>query len=200
MRPVMHTRSHVRDEACIEEENLMTYNLCETALTPDQLRRLAEAAKAGIARRGVDFFAWKNAPEYASGKFTHSAGWGDSATTLEVSAQEALAIGKEKLDGAYGERFALSVALAIGLAGRGVPVHLLQLQKEVGTPFDATGWLVLAVDGHPLFHLSPDDLPLADVADIVRLVEPDSEEAQAFAWKGTNKVGELSKLIDLMID
>ena len=179
---------------------MANFDLRATSLNAGQLRRLAEAAKAGSARRGVEFFAWKNAPEVsASGAITHTYGWGSNATTREVSAEEALSIDKQKLDGAYGERFALSVAVAIGLAARGVPVHLLQKQKEIGTPFDASGWLILAVDGHPVFHISPGDLSLDDVKDICLLVPEGSQADRAFAYKGTNKVGELSRLIDLMV-
>src|SRR3989344_6104694 len=93
-------------------EGFMTYNIATTALTTDQLRRLAEAAKVGIARRGVDFFAWRNAPEVdASVGFRHPSGWGESAITREVSAEEALPLNGAKPDGAHGERFALCVAL-----------------------------------------------------------------------------------------
>ena len=164
-----------------------------------QLKKLGEIATAGIARRGSDFFGWRNAPEVQNGVLTHTEGWGESATTRPISVEEALSIDKAKLDGAYGERFALSVGLALGLAQAGAEVHLIQKVSD-GSPFDAKGWLILAINGHPLFHISPDDLSVEEcgAAGLVSLVADGSSEAEQFGWKGTNKVGELSMLIELM--
>lgn len=168
-------------------------------LTGAQLVLLGQIATAGIASRGAEFFGWRNAPEVKDGVLTHTEGWGDGATTRIISQEEALSIDKAKLDGAYGERFALSVALAIGLAQAGAEVHLLQKASD-GSPFDAKGWLILAINQHPLFHISPDDLSVEEcgAAGLVSLVAEGSPEAEQFGWKGTDKVGELSMLISLI--
>lgn len=169
------------------------------SLTVGQLVQLGEIATAGIARRGVDFFGWRNAPEMKNGVLTHSEGWGKSSTTRQVSTEEALSIDKAKLDGVYGERFALSIALAIGLAKSGAEVHLIQKASD-GSPFDSTGWLILAINYHPVFHISSDDLSVEECgsAGLVSMVAEGSIEAEQFGWKGTDKVGELSMLINLM--
>ena len=172
------------------------FGFLKSALSAADLAVLADAAKTGIARRGVGFFSWRNAPEWNGKKFTQLQGWGDSTETVTLTPDEALGVGRAKLDGAYGERFALSVAWAIQAAKQGVPVHLLQKIAEKGVPFDATGWLILAINGHPVFHISPDDLDPAMVEEITLLVEEGSEADEAFGWKGTNKVGELCGLID----
>lgn len=175
------------------------FNPAATTLTSEGLRALAEIAKVGIARRGVDFYSWRNAPKIKDGVLTHTEGWGESATTRPITIEEGLAICQAKLDGAYGERFALSVATAAAAAKGGALVHLIQKQAEKGVPFDANGWLILAVNGHPLFHISPDDMSGEDAKELVLLVGDETPAAEYFGWKGTDKVAELSMLIDLMV-
>jgi hypothetical protein len=166
-------------------------------LTTDDVKTLSRIATDAIAGRGADFYGWRNAPTYEDGKFFHVAGWG--AKPSEISPERALQINQEKLDGAYGERFALTVALLGPLVERGVQVALLQVQKEEGLPFNAQGWVVVSINGFPLFHISPTDLPLAKVKDagLVTVVTEGSPEAKVHGWKGTNKVQELSMLLDL---
>jgi hypothetical protein len=162
------------------------------------LDALFSIVKAEISRKGAGFYGWVNAPEVKDGALTHTSGWGENSKTVEVSAQEALDIYKSKLDGAYGERFALTMALLPGLIRQEKKVALLQIQKEEGTPFDATGWLVLSIEGHPAFHLAPWDLPMGEVekTGLVTLVLEGSEEAKIHGWKNTTKVDELSNLLD----
>jgi len=170
-------------------------------LNIEQLKQLAVIVKAAVVEKGVDFYGWRNAPVVdEAGRLTHSSGWGDSATTTEITIQRALDIDKEKLNGAYGERFVLSVAVAIAAAKHGHEVALIQKQSEPGLPFDASGWLILAIDGHPLFHVAPHDLATqaANDAGLVTLVADGSPEAEHFGWKGTNKVGELGMVLDWM--
>lgn len=162
------------------------------------LDALFSIVKSEIARKGAGFYGWVNAPEVKDDVLTHTSGWGENSKTVEVSAQEALDIYKGKLDGAYGERFALTMALLPGLIRQGKKVALLQIQKEEGTPFNATGWLVLSIEGHPAFHLAPHDLPMGEVekTGLVTLVTEGSEEAKVHSWKNTTKVDELSNLLD----
>lgn len=163
-------------------------------LSIEQFGRIAVATQQIVLYRGPEFYAWINAPEAsADGKLTHSSGWGDSAQTREVSGVEALGIMKKKLNGAYGERFVTSLGMVAALIANGYAVRFVQFRKEPGLPFDTAGWTVMVVESMPLFHVSPDDLHLADVADIVEIL--DDNKDPAVSWKGTNKVGEFVALL-----
>lgn len=163
---------------------------------------LMKIVKKEIARKGASFYGWVNAPTVQdNGVLTHTTGWGDNTITRKVSAKEAFEIYEGKLNGAYGERFALTMALIPSLIAKGKKVALLQIQKEEGLPFNAEGWLVLSIAGFPLFHLAPWDLPMDEVAKagLVTLVAEGSEESNVHGWKGTDKVQELSSLLDWML-
>jgi len=156
-----------------------------------EFRCLVAAAKAVVATRGADYYGWVNSPvASADGKLTHT-GRGDSAE--EISGEEALAIYKRKLDGAYGERFVTSLGMVAILIAHGYSVRFVQFRKEPCVPFDATGWTVIVIEGMPLFHVSPDDLRLADVVDIVEIL--DDNQAPDVCWKQTDKVGEFAALL-----
>jgi len=163
-------------------------------LNLDQFSRITSAAQTVVSARGADYYGWVNAPEAsADGKLTHSTGWGNSAKTEEISGAEALAIYKRKLDGAYGERFVTSLGMVAVLIAHGYSVRFVQFRKEPGVPFDATGWTVIVIEGMPLFHVSPDDLRLADVVDVVEIL--DDNQAPDVCWKQTDKVGEFAALL-----
>ena len=165
-------------------------------LNPADIQILAGIADEAAKARGADFYAWKNAPEHKNGEFSHTTGWGPAATTQSLSAEQALDLYKQKLDGAYGERFLMTIAAIAGFVEKGHKVALLQLQEE-GTPFDARGWVVVSVNGYPMFHISPDDLPMEKVAEagLVRVIAKNSEAAQEHAWKGTDKLQEFGLLL-----
>ncbi|MFA4819257.1 MAG: hypothetical protein WC621_05460 [Patescibacteria group bacterium] len=167
-------------------------------LTIELLSILFTIVKEEITHKGTSFYSWVNAPEVKDEKIFHTSGWGDNAQTKEISVQQAFEIYEGKLNGAYGERFAITMALLVGLIRQGKKVALLQLQKEEGTPFDATGWVVLSIEKHPAFHLAPWDLPMTKVneAGLLNLVLENSPEAKEHGYKGTNKVQELCMLLD----
>lgn len=159
-----------------------------------QLARVATAAQAVVAARGADYYGWVNSPEAsADGTLTHSSGWGDSAKTEVVSGAQALGVMKSKLDGAYGERFVCSLGLVAALVANGYNVRFVQFRSEPGVPFNATGWTVMVIEGMPIFHVSPDDLRLADVADVVEIL--DDNKSSDVCWKNTNKIGEFAALL-----
>jgi len=162
---------------------------------------LFEIVKAEISRKGADFYGWKNSPEVKDGALMHTSGYGDNVKTVEVSNNEVCDIFTAKLNGAYGERFALTMALIPGLIRQGKKVALLQIQKEEGLPFNAEGWLVMSIEGFPLFHIAPWDLSMEAVekAGLVTLVTEGSEEASIHGWKGTDKVQEFSNILDWML-
>lgn len=170
-------------------------------LKVSDLEGLITLVKLAISKKGADFYGWKNSPEVRDGALVHTSGFGSDTKTEKVSIEEALDIFKSKLDGAYGERFALTMATICGLVRQGRKVALLQIQKEEGTPFNAEGWLVVSIEGFPLFHIAPWDLPMAEVekAGLVTLVKEGSEEAQVHAWKNTTKVDEFSSILDWML-
>lgn len=168
-------------------------------LTLETLSALFTIVKEEIAKKGVGFYSWVNAPQVAEdGTITHSSGWGESAKIEKISVQKSFEVYESKLNGAYGERFAITMALLAGLIRQGKKIALLQLQKEEGTPFDASGWVVLSIEKHPAFHLAPWDLPMQKVADagLLNLIVENSPEAAEHGYKGTNKVQELSMLLD----
>jgi len=168
-------------------------------LNLDNLKNLFIIVKQEIEKKGAGFYSWVNAPQVnEDGAITHSSGWGEKQVTKEVSTKEAFEIYESKLNGAYGERFAITMALLAGLVRQGKKIALLQLQKEEGTPFDATGWVVLSIEGYPMFHLAPWDLPMDEVnkAGLLNVIAENSSEAMEHNYKGTNKVQELSMLLD----
>jgi hypothetical protein len=162
-------------------------------LSLEDLARIAAAAQQVVAGRGQGFYGWVNSPEAHDGKITHASGYGDQAVTREVSGAEALGIMKQKLDGAYGERFITSLGTVAALISNGYNVRFVQFQTEPGVPFDAKGWTVMIVETMPIFHVSPDDLRLTDVADMVEML--DNSKAPDVSWKNTNKVGEFAALL-----
>jgi len=158
------------------------------------LGRVCAAAQKVVSQRGQIFYGWVNSPEaQVDGRLTHSTGWGDQAVTREVSGAESLEIMKAKINGAYGERFICSLGTIAALIANGYLVRFVQFQTEPGVPFDAKGWTVMVVETMPIFHVSPDDLRLADVADIVEML--DDSKAADVSWKNTNKVGEFAALL-----
>jgi len=164
-------------------------------LTIENLKKICDAAMAVVAERGQEFYGWVNPPELAEDgqTITHTSGWGDAEKTEEISVKQALDIYKGKLDGGYGERFIMSLGLIASLVRNGYSVRFVQFQSEVGVPFDASGWTVMVIETMPIFHISPDDLRLADVADVVEIL-PDNQ-APEVNWKNTNKVGEFKALL-----
>lgn len=156
--------------------------------------RIAAAAHRVVAERGAAYFSWVNPPVAApDGKITHSSGWGDAAITREISGAEALEIMSRKLDGAYGERFITSLGMVAALIANGYHVRFVQFRKEPGVPFDASGWTVMVIETMPMFHVSPEDLRLADVEDLVEILDDNS--TPDVAWKNTSKVGEFAALL-----
>ena len=163
-------------------------------LSLEQFVRITSAAQDVVAEHGADYYGWTNSPEaQADGTITHESGWGDSAHTREISGPEALEILKKKLDGTYGERFVCSLGSVAALIANGYAVRFVQFRDEAGVPFNSQGWTVMVIETMPLFHISPDDLRLVDVADIVEMLD-DNQEPKV-CWKETNKVGEFAALL-----
>lgn len=138
--------------------------------------------------------AWVNAPEVVDGKLVHTSGWGNSAQTREISPKEALDIDKRKLDGAYTERCQLFLSLLVPIVKNGYNVALIQHQAHDGAPFNSDGWLVIVVEGMPIYHISPDDLDTSHLEDLVTLIPKGEENNDLICWKMTNKVGEAAAL------
>jgi len=159
------------------------------SLTKEQFSRLAKVALQVAKERGQSFYGWVNPPQIESGKLTHDSGKGPQ----KISPEESLAIYKRKLDGVYGERFITSLGTIAALIANGYSVRLVQFYKEVGLPFDAEGWLVVIIETMPIFHVSPGDLRLEQVADLVEVL--DDNQAPDVCHKGTDKPGEFAALL-----
>jgi len=171
----------------------------KSSFTIDQLHTLAGLAKQQMAQNGNDYYAWRNSPELDdAGHFTHKVGPDNAVTAATITPQQAIETFRAKLDGVYGERCILAICSAIAAAKNGEEVALLQIHDQPGQPFKADGWLVLAIEGHQLFHFSPADLSLekAHHAGLVTIVPKGSALERKFAWKNTNKVEELGMLLD----
>lgn len=138
--------------------------------------------------------AWVNPPEMVGGKIMHTSGWGDSAHTREISPEEALTIDKKKLDGAYTERFQLFLSLLVPIVKNGYNVALIQHQAHDGAPFDSKGWLVIVLEGLPIYHISPDDLDVSLIEELVTLIPKGEENNDLICWKKTDKVGEAAAI------
>jgi hypothetical protein len=166
----------------------------------DQMRKLAALVRQEVENKGAFFFSWVNPPVIEGERITHSSGSGAELQTCYISLEEAMGIYKAKLDGVYAERLVLAICTAIAAVKAGKDVAILQIQDEPHAPFDARGWLVLAIEGHPIFHCSPSDLPVnqAIEAGLVTEVGKGSAEAERYAWKSRTKVDDLHFLIDLM--
>ena len=149
---------------------------------------------AVMASYDVSQTNWIEAPVVVGGKLVHTSGWGDTAKTAEVSLEEALAIYKKKVDGAYTERFLLFVGQLEAIIKNGYKVALIQFQGSDGAPFDSEGWLVAVVEGLPIYHIAPWNLDLKDVESLVSLVPQDESENDLVSYKDTNKRGEFKAL------
>ncbi|QDT52993.1 hypothetical protein Pan44_10080 [Caulifigura coniformis] len=170
-------------------------------LTLNQIRSLAAIVRKGIEAKGADFFKWIDPPKIEGQRITQPTSKDGAPVARELSLGEAFAVFDRKLNTVYCERFVLAICTAIAAANAGKDVALLQFQKEPHAPFDATGWVVLAIDGHPVFHISPADLPLNTVNDegLVTVVEEGTETAHKYAWKNTTKVDEFGMLLDMLL-
>jgi hypothetical protein len=168
-------------------------------LTVADMATLFKAAIVRLNANGADFYGWKNSPEFDGQKFSQVQGWGDSAQPVEITPDAALSIYKSKLDGAYGERFLNTLGMISALVSNNKQVAILQ-KNENGLPFDAADWIILCIEGYPMFHVSPDDLAMADIASIVNLVQEGTEEYTWTEWKGTDKVSEYTMLLNWLAE
>ena len=163
-------------------------------LNSKNFAKITMSALSTVDQRGADYYSWKNAPEVGSDeKITLTSGWGEDEKTEEIPPSQAMSQMTQKLDGAYGERFIMSLGTVAALIKNGYNVRFVQFQKESGVPFDASGWTVMVVETMPVFHISPDDLNLQDVADLVEILPDD--KADDVSWKETNKVGEFQAMM-----
>ena len=157
------------------------------------------AAVKRLNENGPDYYGWKNSPEFDGVNFTHKSGWGEDEKNTIVGPTEALRIYEEKLNGAYGERFLCSLGMIAGLVTRGKRVAILQ-KAEKGLPFNAEGWVILCIEGYPMFHVAPWDLTMSDIESITNLVLEGTEEWQWTEWKGTDKVSEYTMLLEWLAE
>jgi hypothetical protein len=163
-------------------------------LTTREFKKIASAALAKVKRNGADFYGWKNAPVVnETGEWTQEQGWGDQAQQVPVTSAEAAGIFEAKLNGAYGERFVMSLGTISALIQNGYNVRMVQFQEEAGVPFDASGWTVIIVETMPIFHIAPWDLDASELSDVVEVLQ--DNQAPEVSWKGTNKVGEFNALL-----
>lgn len=129
--------------------------------------------------------SWVNPPEIKGSAEEGYTFWHDGK---EISAEQSQAVWERKLNGAYSERLANFMNGLAAIVDNGYNVELVQFQKEKGTPFDASGWLVVVLETMPIFHLAPGDLAAEDLAEIVN-VYIDNQDPSV-CWKQTDKRGE----------
>ena len=168
--------------------------MAKAGLNKKTFGKVAAAALKKVRQNGADFYGWKNAPVAdESGNWSQEQGWGDSAKAVPVTAKEAQQIFTAKLDGAYGERFVMSLGTISALIANGYNVRMVQFQSEEGVPFDANGWTVMVIETMPVFHIAPWDLDTSDLSDVVEVLQ--DNQAPEVSWKETNKVGEFEALL-----
>lgn len=169
-------------------------------LTTETIQTLFSAAINRLTANGPDFYGWKNDPTIEpDGTITQSVGWGEAATKQTLEPSVAFEIFKAKLNGAYGERFLNTLGMLQALIAKGKRVAILQ-KAEKGLPFDAEGWIVICVEGYPLFHVAPWDLPMAEIQSIVNVVNEGTPQWDWTEWKGTNKVSEYTMLLNWLAE
>ena len=169
----------------------MTMTLELNYLSVEDTKAVEDAVMASY---DVSQTNWIEAPVVVGGKLVHTSGWGDKAKTVEISVEEALAICKKKVDGAYTERFLLFVGQLEAIVRNGYKVALIQHQGSDGAPFDSEGWLVVVVETLPIYHIAPWNLNLKDVEELVTLIPPTESDNDLVCWKDTNKRGEFKAL------
>ena len=115
---------------------------------------LFNAAIERLTANGAEFYGWKDAPVCdENGIFSVTSGQEGEKTTKIIDGQQALAIYESKLNGAYGERFLNTLGMIAALVAKGKRVAILQ-KTEVGLPFDASGWVIICIEGYPLYHVA----------------------------------------------
>jgi hypothetical protein len=160
------------------------------------LSLLFSAAVKRLTENGPDFYGWKNDPTLQEdGSVTQSQGWGADAKDIPVGVEGGFGIFKAKLDGAYAERFLNMLGMISALVSAGKRVAILQ-KAEKGLPFNADGWVIVCIEGYPMFHVAPHDLPMGEIETLVSLVQEGAEEYQWTEWKGTDKVSEYTMLLE----
>lgn len=164
------------------------------SLAEGDLVILFAAAQKRMVANGANFYGWKNRPTYGNRRWHNGDTEIKGRLTDRVMSPEAASVQvKAKLDGAYGERFLLSLPTIAGLIRNGYRVRLVQFQKEVGVPFDANGWLCVVVETMPLFHIPPWDLDAVGLVEIVEILADNT--APDVSWKQTNKIGEFTAIL-----
>ena len=172
-------------------EKMEKNNLKLKFLSVDDAKKVFEIFMETFTQEKV---AWVNAPEFKEGKLFHTSGHGDSAQTREISPEEALAIDKKKLDGAYTERCQLLLSILIPIVENGYSVALIQHQAHDGAPFNSEGRLIVVVEGLPIYHISPEDLDVSLLEELVTLIPQEEVDNDLICWKKTDKVGEAAAI------
>lgn len=161
-------------------------------LTLANISVLFVAAIKRLEANGPAFYGWKNDPAYAEDGSIII----DGASATPTAANDRM---KEKLNGAYGERFLTTLGFIHALIAKGKKVAILQ-KAEKGLPFNADGWVILCIEGYPMFHVAPWDLPMGEISELVSLVSEGTEEYSWTEWKGTDKVSEYTMLLNWLTE
>ena len=169
----------------------MENNLKLKFLSVDDAKKVFEIFMATFTQEKV---AWVNPPEVVNGKLVHTSGYRDEAKTAEVSVEEALAIYKGKVDGAYTERCQLFLSLLVPIVKNGYNVALIQNQGHDGAPFNSKGWVSIVVERLPIYHIAPWDLNTSSLEQLVTLIPEEEVNNNLICWKETDKVGEAAAL------
>jgi len=159
-------------------------------LDKKDIETIIEAVIKANTNKGTGYWAWKNAPEYRDGVWTRVIK--DDVEAI-ISPQDAQEVYQRKLDTAYSERFNMMLGTLGAVVSNGYKCGLVQFQQEAGVPFDASGWLALVVETMPVFHISPADMCLEKIEDMVNILSDNN--APEVSWKGTNKIGEFAALL-----
>lgn len=169
-------------------------------LTLANISILFSAAIKRLTANGPDFYGWKNDPILKEdGSVVQFQGWGDDAKEVPVGVAGSFEIFKAKLNGAYGERFLNTLGFIFALVAKGKKVAILQ-KAEKGLPFNADGWVIICIEGYPMFHVAPWDLPMAEISELVSVVNEGTPEYDWTEWKHTDKVSEYTMMLNWLTE
>jgi len=157
-------------------------------LKESDLPLLIKASLKSIETNGASYYAWKQTPSHSDESET---GWRIGDRT--VSAEYAGRIYQQKMTSAYGERFAMSIGVVVGLVKNGYNIRLVRFKNEKNVEFNTKGWIIIVVESMPIFHIPPWDLNPIFVKKILENL--DDNMSEDVKYKETNKVGEFTAML-----
>jgi len=139
--------------------------IIEPKLTTNEIPVIKKIVIDMIKSKDENYFKWKDDP------------------SLNKTKQDIFDTFKEKLNCAYTERLVMVMCYCINLINKGGNVAFVKKEND--------DWVVVCIDTNPVFHISPDDIPLVKHKEII--FESGDE---LWKWKGLTKDQELISFVE----